>query len=137
MEEVIYIKDNKEAVPVWWNGSYADEVADQSCLLPITVMSFHINLSAIDHSEMASDINWFSRRFPALCAKALSVANYDLKFNCHLKKEFLIESLERLVKSTSSALSQNKWSIRHCPDRRSFIISLGELPKLDEIKLHC
>ena len=132
MEEVFYIMDNKEAVPVWWNGSYADEVADQSCLLPITVMSFHINLFAIDHSEMTSDINWFSRRFLALCAKALSVANYDLKFNCHLKKEFLIESLERLVKSTSSALSQNKRSIRHCPDRRSFIISLGELPKLDE-----
>lgn len=132
MEEVIYIKDNKEAAPVWRSGSYADEVADQSCLLPITVMSFHINLSAIDRSEMASDINWFLRRFLALCAKALSVANYDLKFNCHLKKEFLVESLERLVKSTSSALSQNKWSIRHCPDRRSFIISLGELPKLDE-----
>ena len=132
MDEVIYIRDNKGAAPVWWNGSYADEVADQSCLLPFTVMSFHINLSAIDRSEMASDKNWFSRRFPALCAKALSVANYDLKFNCHLKKEFLIESLERLVKSTSSALSQNKWSIRHCPDRRSFIISLGELPKLDE-----
>ena len=132
MEEAVYIMDNKEAVPVWWNGSYADEVADQSCLLPITVMSFHINHSAIDRSEMASDINWFLRRFLALCAKALSVANYDLKFNCHLKKEFLIESLERLVKSTSSALSQNKWSIRHCPDRRSFIISLGELPKLDE-----
>lgn len=132
MEEVVYIMDNKEAVPVWWNGSYADEVADQNCLLPITIMSFHINLSAIDHSEMASDINWFLRRFLALCAKALSVANYNLKFNCHLKKEFLIESLERLVKSTSSALSQNKWSIRHCPDRRSFIISLGELPKLDE-----
>ena len=132
MEEVIYIKDNKEAAPVWWNGSYADEVAGQSCLLPITVMSFHINLSAIDRSGMASDINWFSSRFPALCAKALSVAIYYLKFNCHLKKEFLIESLERLVKSTSSALSQNKWSIRHCPDRRSFIISLGELPKLDE-----
>ena len=132
MEEAVYIMDNKEAVPVWWNGSYADEVADQSCLLPTTVMSFHINLSVIDHSEMASDINWFSRRFPALCAKALSVANYNLKFNCHLKKEILIESLERLVKSTSSALSQNKWSIRHCPDRRSFIISLGELPKLDE-----
>lgn len=132
MEEAVYIMGNKGAAPVWWNGSYADEVADQSCLLPITVMSFHINLSAIDRSEMASDINWFLRRFLALCAKALSVANYDLKFNCHLKKEFLIESLERLIKSTSSALSQNKWSIRHCPDRRSFIISLGELPKLDE-----
>lgn len=83
MEEVIYIRDNKGAAPVWWNGSYADEVADQSCLLPITVMSFHINLSAIDHSEMASDINWFLRRFLALCAKALSIANYDLEFIYH------------------------------------------------------
>ena len=137
MEEAVYIMDNKGADPVWWNGSYADEVADQSCLLPITVMSFHINLSAIDHFEMTSDINWFLGRFLALYAKALSVANFDLKFNCHLKIEFLIESSERLIKSTSSALSQNKWSIRLYPDRRSFIISLGELPKLDEIKLHC
>lgn len=137
MEEVIYIADNKEAVPVWWNGSYADEVTGQSSSLLFTVMGFHINLSAIDYFEMTSDINWFLGRFLALYAKALSVANFDLKFNYHLKKVFLLESLERLIKSTSSALSQNKWSIRHCPDRRSFIISLGELPKLDEIKLHC
>ena len=137
MEEVIYIANNKEAVPVWRNGSYADEVTGQSSSLLFTVMGFHINLSAIDHFEMTSDINWFLGRFLALYAKALSVANFDLKFNCHLKIEFLIESSERLIKSTSSALSQNKWSIRHCPDRRSFIISLGELPKLDEIKLHC
>ena len=134
MEEVIYIRDNKGAAPVWWNGSYADEVADQSCLLPITVMSFHINLSAIDHSEMASDINWFSRRFLTLCAKALIKTNNDLGNIYSHKRKLLVmlESLERLFKSTSSALSQNKWSIRHCPDRRSFIISLGELPKLDE-----
>ena len=132
MEEVIYIADNKEAVPVWWNGSYADEVAGQSSLLLFTVMGFHINLSAIDYFEMTSDINWFLGRFLALYAKALSIANFDLKFNYHLKKVFLLESLERLIKSTSSALFQNKWSIRHCPDRRSFIISLGELPKLDE-----
>lgn len=137
MEEVIYIADNKEAVPVWWNGSYADEVAGQSSSLLFTIMGFHINLSAIDHFEMTSDINWFLGRFLALYAKALSVANFDLKFNCHLKIEFLIESSERLIKSTSSALSQNKWSVRLYPDRRSFIISLGELPKLDEIKLHC
>lgn len=137
MEEVIYIADNKEAVPVWWNGSYADEVAGQSSLLLFTVMGFHINLSAIDYFEMTSDINWSLGRFLALYAKALSIANFDLKFNYHLKKVFLLESLERLIKSTSSALFQNKWSIRHCPDRRSFIISLGELPKLDEIKLHC
>ena len=110
MEEVIYIRDNKEAAPVWWNGSYADEVADQSCLLPITVMSFHINLSAIDHSEMASDINWFSRRFPALCAKALIKTNHDLGNIYSHKRKLLVmlESQERLLKSTSSALSLKK-----------------------------
>lgn len=107
MEEVIYIRDNKGAAPVWWNGSYADEVADQSCLLPITVMSFHINLSAIDHSEMASDINWFLRRFLALCAKALIKTNNDLGNIYSHKRKLLVmlESLERLFKSTSSALS--------------------------------
>ena len=110
MEEVIYIRDNKGAAPVWWNGSYADEVADQSCLLPITVMSFHINLSAIDHSEMASDINWFLRRFLALCAKALIKTNYDLGNIYSHKRKLLVmlERLERLFKSTSSALSLKK-----------------------------
>ena len=100
MEEVIYIRDNKGAAPVWWNGSYADEVADQSCLLPITVMSFHINLSAIDHSEMASDINWFLRRFLALCAKALIKTNNDLGNIYSHKRKLLVmlESLERLFR---------------------------------------
>ena len=125
------MKESDEAAR-WMSGSDTDGRSDKAVRLPVTVVGLHVNLFAFNHSEMASDINWFLRRFPALCAKALSVANYNLKFNCHLKKEFLIESLERLVKSTSSALSQNKWSIRHCPDRRSFIISLGELPKLDE-----
>ena len=110
MEEVIYIRDNKGAAPVWRNGSYADEVADQSCLLPITVMSFHINLSAIDHSEMASDINWFLRRFLALCAKALIKTNNDLGNIYSHKRKLLVmlESLERLFKSTSSTLSLKK-----------------------------
>ncbi len=110
MEEAVYIMDNKGADPVWWNGSYADEVADQSCLLPITVMSFHINLSAIDHSEMASDINWFLRRFLALCAKALIKTNNDLGNIYSHKRKLLVmlESLERLFKSTSSALSLKK-----------------------------
>ena len=123
MEEAVYIMDNKEAVPVWWNGSYADEVADQSCLLPITVMSFHINLSAIDHSEMASDINWFSRRFPALCAKTLIKTNNDLGNIYSHKRKLLVmlESLERLFKSTSSALSPKK---EHLPPDKCSIFQV-------------
>ena len=123
MEEAVYIMDNKEAVPVWWNGSYADEVADQSCLLPITVMSFHINLSAIDHSEMASDINWFLRRFLALCAKALIKTNNDLGNIYSHKRKLLVmlESLERLFKSTSSALSPKK---EHLPPDKCSIFQV-------------
>lgn len=126
MEEAVYIMDNKGADPVWWNGSYADEVADQSCLLPITVMSFHINLSAIDHSEMASDINWFLRRFLALCAKALIKTNNDLGNIYSHKRKLLVmlESLERLFKSTSSALSLKKEHLP--PDKCSIFSSLEE-----------
>ena len=71
MEEVIYIEGIKEAAPVGWNGSYADEGKSQSWWLPITVVRSHINLSAFDHSEMASDINRLASCFLALCAKAL------------------------------------------------------------------
>ena len=131
MEEAVYIMDNKEAAPVWWNGSYADEVADQSCLLPITVMSFHINLSAIDHSEMASDINWFLRRFLALCAKALAGANINMdKINFHNRMIFsCFASKERLIKSTSSAFFLKKLEhLQKC--KCSKTISLCERRKL-------
>ena len=50
--------------------------------------------------------------------------------NC---KAAQLESLERLVKSTSSALSQNKRSICLSVDRRSLIISFGERPKLQKL----
>ena len=75
MEEVIYIKDIKEAAPVGWNGSYADGGKRQSWWLPFTVVSSHVNLSAFDHSEMASDINRFASCLLALCAKALIKAD--------------------------------------------------------------
>ena len=79
MEEVIYIKGIKEAAPVGWNGSYADGGKSQSWWLPVTVVRSHVNLSASDHSEMASDINRFASCFLALCAKALAVADSNLE----------------------------------------------------------
>ena len=45
----------------------------------------------------------------------------------------VLESWERLIKSTSSALSQNKRSICHFAGRRSLIISFGERPKLQKL----
>ena len=76
--------ENKEAAPVEWNGSYADEGIGQNWQLPVTVVSSHINLFAIDHTEMASDINGFIFCFLALCAKALAIAdNYLEKVDFH------------------------------------------------------
>ena len=40
-----------------WNGFYADGRNSQSPRLPVTVVSSHINLSAIDHSKVAPDFN--------------------------------------------------------------------------------
>ena len=79
MEEAIFISGNKGAAPVGWNGSYADEGKSQSWWLPVTVVRSHVNLSAIDHSEMASDINGFASCFLALCAKALAIADSNLE----------------------------------------------------------
>ena len=84
MKEAIYQLSNKEAAPVEWNGSYADEGTGQSWWLPVTVVSSHINLSSIDHTKMTSYINGFGRWFLALSAKALAIAdNYLEKVDFH------------------------------------------------------
>ncbi|MGM9748131.1 MAG: hypothetical protein ACI3ZN_04975 [Candidatus Cryptobacteroides sp.] len=110
MEEAIFIKGIKEAAPVGWNGSYADEGNCQSWRLPVTVVGSHINLSAIDHSKMASDINRFPSCILALCAKALSNAYVNVvNVDFHMKMLIrMLESQERLVKSTSSAFFLKK-----------------------------
>ena len=126
MEEAIYIEGIKEAAPVGWNGSYADGGNSQSWWLPVTVVSSHVNLSAFDHSEMASDINRFASCLLALCAKALIKTNNDLGNIYSHKRKLLVmlESLERLFKSTSSALSLKKEHLP--PDKCSIFSSLEE-----------
>ena len=98
MEEVILILGNKGAAPVEWNGSYADEGKSQSWWLPVTVVRSHVNLSAIDHPEMASDINGLASCFLALCAKALIKA-YRRVLHPHFskQKEHLLISQTPLV----------------------------------------
>ena len=120
----------KEAAPIIWNVSYADGIADQSHRLPFTVMASHVNLPATDHSEMAPDKDRFPSCFLALCAKALSEAKFklDCDHNKSMNNNCKLESWERLVKSTSSALLQNKWSICHFVGRRSLKISLESAP---------
>lgn len=109
MEEVVFIKVNKEAAPSGRNGSNADEGNGQSWRLPITVVSSHVNPSAIDHPKMASDINGLASCFLALCAKALNKTYRIEDFYFHKEmNDLLFESLERLVKSTPSAFSKQK-----------------------------
>ena len=99
----------KEAAPIIWSGSYADGITDQSHLLPLTVMASHVNLPATDHPEMAPDKDRFPSCFLALRAMTLSEAKIKLDFKKHFEISCdMLESCERLVKSTSSALSQKK-----------------------------
>ncbi len=99
---------NKEAAPITCSGSYADGITDQSHLLPLTVMASHVNLPATDHSEMAPDKDRFPNCFLALRAKTLSEAKIKLDSKKHFEISCNTLERERLVKSTSSALSQKK-----------------------------
>ena len=66
---------NDEAVRVM-DGSDTDGYADKAEGLPFTVVGLHVNLFAFNHSEMASDINWFAS-CSALCVRALVKLNID------------------------------------------------------------
>ena len=101
---------NKEAAPIIWSGSYADGITDQSHLLPLTVMASHVNLPATDHSEMTPDKDRFPGCFLALRAKTLIKTYCDFGNTYSHKRKLLVEleSLERLVKSTSSAFLLKK-----------------------------
>ncbi len=120
----------KEAAPKLRSGSYADGIAGQGVRLPLAVVGPHVNLPSSDHSKVASDANRFASCFLALCAKALSEAKIELDCNHNKSKNnnCKLESWERLVKSTSSALSQNKRSICLSVGRRSINISLESAP---------
>ena len=116
----------KEAAPVIWSGPYADGIIDQSHLLPLTVMVSHVNLPATDHSEMAPDKDRFPSCFLALRAKTLIKTYCDFGNTYSHKRKLLVklESLERLVKSTSSAFRLKKEHLSQ--DKCSLISSLEE-----------
>ena len=138
MKEVISILLAKEAAPKLRSGSYADGIARQGVRLPLAVVGPHVNLPSSDHSEVASDENRFASCFLALRAKTLSEAKIELDFYFHIRNKFyyLLESWERLVKSTSSALSQNKRSICLCFGRRSVTSALESAQNFMKIKIH-
>ena len=100
----------KEAAPRVRSGSYADGIAGQSLCLPLAVVGPHVNLPSSDHSEVASDENRFASCFLALCAKALikTYCDFGNTYSHNRKILVVLESLERLVKSTSSALLPKK-----------------------------
>ena len=127
MEEAIFISGNKGAAPVGWNGSYADEGKSQSWWLPVTVVRSHVNLSAIDHSEMASDINGFASCFLALCAKALAIADSNLEnVDFHNENAFsaLCEQGAACQEYIIRISSKKKEHLQKC--KCSITISFGE-----------
>lgn len=66
---------NDEAARVG-SGSDTGGCSDKAVRLPLTVVGLHVNLFASDHSEMASDKNWFVS-CSALCVRALVKLNID------------------------------------------------------------
>ena len=66
---------NDEAARVR-SGSDTDGRSDKAVRLPVTVVGLHVNLFAFNHSEMASDKNWFVS-CSALCVRALVKLNID------------------------------------------------------------
>ena len=62
------------------SGSDTDGYADKALRLPLAVVGLHIDLSACDHSEMASDKDRFVSNF-APCAGALIKLDFDGYFH--------------------------------------------------------
>ncbi len=69
------MEGNDEAARVG-SGSNTGGCSDKAVRLPLTVVGLHVNLFASDHSEMASDKNWFVS-CSALCVRALVKLNID------------------------------------------------------------
>ena len=69
------VEGNDEAARVG-SGSDTGGCSDKAVRLPLTVVGLHVNLFAFNHSEMASDINWFAS-CSALCVRALVKLNID------------------------------------------------------------
>ena len=69
------MEGNDEAARVG-SGSDTGGCSDKAVRLPLTVVGLHVNLFAFNHSEMASDKNWFVS-CSALCVRALVKLNID------------------------------------------------------------
>ena len=99
---------------------------------------------ASDKQDAAGITEWYSELYWNWTGKRLFIRiRYFTSFDLSRIRYFTIFSLfwiryfAEFLPTLYIRIISKKWSIRHCPDRRSFILSLGELPKPDEIKLHC
>ena len=84
------MEGNDEAARVG-SGSDTGGCSDKAVRLPLTVVGLHVNLFAFNHSEMASDINWFVS-CSALCVRALVKLNIDGNVYHNLMMFCLFES---------------------------------------------
>lgn len=80
--------------------------------LPFPVMRFDVNFLAIDHSEVASDTDLFTRLFLTDYCKALSRACF-CEYNFHNHERFNVESKERLLIEYAIRLDKNRTSTQN------------------------
>ena len=73
--------------------------------LPFPIMSFDVNLPAINHSEVASDKNRLTRLFLTNYCKALSDA-FIMNVNFHKNESKMVESTGRLKQYITRFLSK-------------------------------
>ena len=77
--------------------------------LPFPVMRFDVNFPAVDHFEVATDTDLFTRLFLTDYCKALSRACF-CEYNFHNNERFNAESKERLVIEYTIRLDKNRTS---------------------------
>ena len=87
------------------DGSRAD--GKKLFLLPLTVMRSDVNLSAVNHPEVAFDTDWFTRLFLTYYCKALSRVRF-CKNDFHLGEIWKFENKGRLVTEYSIRFDKNR-----------------------------
>jgi len=100
--------------------------------LPFPVMSFHIDLLAINHPEVTSDENSLTRLFLTDYSKALSDA---LNENVNIHSNMIFCGLKAWsgLQNTSSAISQKNRVNTSCENKYSVLKSIGSLPSPNRI----
>ena len=109
------------------DGSRAD--GKKMLQLPFPVMRFDVNLSAVNHSEVATDADWFTRLFLTNYCKALSCVRF-CKSYFHYNEIRKIENNGRLTIKYSIRFDKNR-TFTHNEINVLLCVEHESLPSLD------